>query len=203
MANQVAERVAAKHPDVMLGFLAYVQFTRPPLREKLHPNLYPQVAPISYSRAHPMTNDNVPGNKDLRYLVEGWGRAAPAVSYYLYTWFLAEANAPNPLITKWSTDIPILYRNHCQFWQPEGITNFETSMHGIYLGLRMAWIPNKIRQRSSTNSTIASMAMPVYRWPIIGNWSTRSGWTRPSIPDAVGAISSVSLRNGSLRCGVC
>ncbi len=77
MANQVAERVAAKHPDVMLGFLAYVQFTRPPLREKLHPNLYPQVAPISYSRAHPMTNDNVPGNKDLRYLVEGWGRAAP------------------------------------------------------------------------------------------------------------------------------
>jgi hypothetical protein len=143
MANLVAERVAAKHPDVMLGFLAYVQFTRPPLREKLHPNLYPQVAPISYSRAHPMTNDNVPGNKDLRYLVEGWGRAAPAVSYYLYTWFLAEANAPNPLITKWSTDIPILYRNHCQFWQPEGITNFETSMHGIYLGLRMAWNPQQ------------------------------------------------------------
>jgi hypothetical protein len=85
MANLVAERVAARHPDVMLGFLAYVQFTRPPLREKLHPNLYPQVAPISYSRAHPMTDDNVPGNKDLRYLVEGWGRAAPAVSYYLYS----------------------------------------------------------------------------------------------------------------------
>ena len=46
-ANQIAERVAARHPDVMLGFLAYVQFTRPPLREKVHPNLYPQVAPIS------------------------------------------------------------------------------------------------------------------------------------------------------------
>ena len=30
-ANQIAERVSAKHPDVMLGFLAYVQFTRPPL----------------------------------------------------------------------------------------------------------------------------------------------------------------------------
>ena len=50
----------------------------------MHPNLYPQVAPISYSRAHPMTDDDVPGNKDLRYLVEGWGRAVPAVSYYLY-----------------------------------------------------------------------------------------------------------------------
>jgi hypothetical protein len=140
-ANQIAQRVAAKHPDVMLGFLAYVQFTRPPLREPVHANLYPQVAPITYSRAHPMTDDRVPGNRELRYLVEGWGRAKPAVSYYLYSWFLAEANAPNPLITKWRTDLPILYRHRCTFWQPEGITNFETSMHGIYLGLRLAWDP--------------------------------------------------------------
>ena len=65
------------------------------------------------------------------------------MSYYLYSWFLAEANAPNPLITKWRTDIPILYRNNCAFWQPEGITNFETSLHGIYLGLRLAWDPQQ------------------------------------------------------------
>ena len=103
--NRIAARVITKHPEAKLGFLAYVQFTRPPLRETVHPNLYPQVAPISYSRAHPMTDDSVPGNKDLRHLVDGWGRAKPAVSYYLYSWFLAEANAPNPLITKWSTDI--------------------------------------------------------------------------------------------------
>ncbi len=143
LANRIAERVAAKHPDVMLGFLAYVQFTRPPLREKVHPNLYPQVAPISYSRAHPMTDDQVPGNKDLRHLVEGWGKCKPDVSYYLYSWFLAESCAPNPLIHKWSTDLPILYRNNCKFWQPEGITNFETSLQGIYLGLRLAWNPNQ------------------------------------------------------------
>jgi hypothetical protein len=142
-ANRIARRVAARHPDVMLGFLAYVQFTRPPLREQVHPNLYPQVAPITYSRAHPMTDDDVPGNTDLRQIVEGWGRVKPEVSYYLYSWFLAESNAPNPMITKWQIDVPILLRNNCRFWQPEGITNFETSMHGIYLGLRLAWDPRQ------------------------------------------------------------
>ena len=145
-ANRIAERVAVQYPDVILGFLAYVQFTRPPLREKLHPNLCPMVAPITYSRAHPMTDDRVPGNKDLRYIVEGWGRAKPAVSYYLYTWFLAEACAPNPLISKWGTDLPVLFDNNCRFWQPEGITNFETSMHAIYPGLRLAWDPNQNHQ---------------------------------------------------------
>lgn len=143
LANRIAERVAAKYPDVMLGFLAYVQFTRPPLRENVHPNLYPQVAPITYSRAHPMTDDRVPGNKELRYLVSGWAKCKPAVSYYLYSWFLAESCAPNPLITKWSTDVPILFQNNCRFWQPEGVPNFETSLHGIYLGLRLAWNPNQ------------------------------------------------------------
>ena len=142
-ANRIAERVATRHPDVMLGFLAYVQFTRPPLREKVHPNLYPQVAPISYSRAHPMTDDRRTGQQGAAIPRRGLGRAKPAVSYYLYSWFLAESNAPNPLITKWRTDIPILYRNNCAFWQPEGITNFETSLHGIYLGLRMAWDPRQ------------------------------------------------------------
>lgn len=142
-ANRIAERVAEKYPDVMLGFLAYVQFTRPPLREKVHARLFPQVAPISYSRAHPMSDENVPGNQDLHDLVEGWGRCKPEVSYYLYSWFLAESCAPNPLITKWSSDLPVLYENQCKFWQPEGITNFETSIHGIYLGLRLAWDPSQ------------------------------------------------------------
>jgi hypothetical protein len=142
-ANQIAARVAEKHPDAMLGFLAYVQFTRPPLREKVHPNLYPQVAPISYSRAHPSNEDAVPDNQSLRHIVQGWSQAAPAVSYYLYAWFLAESSAPFPMIAKWSVDVPFVMNHKCLFWQPEGITNFETSLHAINLGLRLAWNPNQ------------------------------------------------------------
>jgi hypothetical protein len=141
LCNRIAARVAAKHPDVLLGVLAYVDYTRPPVREKVHPNLVPQLAPITYSRAHPMTNQRVPGNKALRYLVEGWGKKARMTSMYFYGWFLAEPSAPNPMITKWGTDVPIVLKNKCRFWQPETLSNFESSMHALYLGNRLAWNP--------------------------------------------------------------
>jgi hypothetical protein len=139
LCNRVAAKVAAKDPEVLLGVLAYVDYTRPPVRENVHPNIVPQLAPITYSRAHPMTDDRVPGNKELRYLVEGWGRKARMTSMYFYGWFLAEPSAPNPMITKWGTDAPIVFKNNCQFWQPETLPNFESSMHALYLGNRLAW----------------------------------------------------------------
>lgn len=139
LCNRVAQKVAAKAPDVLLGMLAYADYTRPPLREGVQPSIVPQLAPISYSRAHPMTDDRVPGNKDLRYLIEGWGKKAKMTSMYFYGWFLAEPSAPNPMTTKWSIDAPIVFKNNCRFWQPETLSNFETSMHGLYLGNRLAW----------------------------------------------------------------
>src|SRR5262245_7800499 len=140
LCNRVAEKVAAKHPNVKLGFLAYADYTRPPVREKVHPNLVPQIAPITFSRAHPMNDDGEPNNKVLRYLVEGWGKIVPATSYYFYGYYLAEVSAPNPMIARWGHDIPYIYqKGKCQYWQPETITNFETSMHAHYLGLRLAW----------------------------------------------------------------
>jgi len=141
LTNRVAGKVSAKAPDTLFGVLAYVQYTRPPLRETVHPNVVPQLAPITYSRAHPMTDDRVPGNKALRYLIEGWGKKSKMTSMYYYAWFLAEPSAPNPMLTKWGVDVPIALANNCKFWQPETITNFETSMHALYMGGRLAFDP--------------------------------------------------------------
>ncbi len=141
LTNRVAAKVSAKQPDVLFGVLAYAQYVRPPVREKVHPNVIPMIAPITYSRGHPMTDDNVPGNKDLRYLIEGWGKKARMTSYYAYAYNLAETSAPQPMLTKWGTDVPIILANNCQFWQPETLPNFETHLHALYLGNRLAWDP--------------------------------------------------------------
>jgi len=141
LCNRVAQAVIPEHPNVKFGVLAYVDYTRPPVREKVHPSVVPQVAPISFSRAHPIT-DGEPNNPTFRALVQGWGKAAPATSYYFYGWFLAEASAPNPMITKWGIDIPYVYKEgNCRYWQPETIPNFETSLHAHTLGNRLAWDP--------------------------------------------------------------
>ncbi|QDU98346.1 beta-D-glucuronidase [Lignipirellula cremea] len=142
LARRVAESVGKTHPEVKFGVLAYVDYTRPPVREKVHPAVVPQIAPITFSRAHPMTDQGEPNNAALRYLVETWGKKAPAVSYYFYCFYLAEVSSPNPMIRKWSVDVPFAYEHgSCRYWQPETLANFETCMHALYLGMRLGWDP--------------------------------------------------------------
>lgn len=142
LANRVATKVTARHPDIKFGMLAYADYTRAPVREKLHPAIVPQIAPITFSRAQPMTDDGEPNNKALRALIEGWASKCEATSFYFYGFYLAEVSAPNPMITKWGTDIPFIYtKGKCKYWQPETLSNFETCMHAHYLGQRLAWDP--------------------------------------------------------------
>lgn len=143
LCNRVADKVSKKHPDVLFGMLAYVHYTRPPVREKVHPNIVPQIAPITYSRAHPISDEGVPGNKELRAIIEGWGKKAKMTSLYFYGYFLAEPSAPYPNIAKWSHDVPFVLKNGCQFWQPETMPNFDTSLHALYMSCRLAWNPSE------------------------------------------------------------
>lgn len=144
LCNRVAKLVVPRHPGVKFGVLAYADYTRAPVREKVHPNVIPQIAPITFSRAQPMTDDGEPNNKAFRTLVKGWGKAASATSYYFYGWNLAELSGPNPMIAKWSIDIPYVYKKgNCKFWQPETVPNFESCLHAHTLGIRLAWDPSQ------------------------------------------------------------
>ncbi len=140
LCNQIAERVTKKYPDVRLGFLAYVQYTRPPVREALHPNLIPEIAPINYCRAHCAVGEHTcPSRATIRPIVEGWGKVAKELAYYNYMFHLAEVTVPYPMIRQMSQELPLLYNNHVTFWQPETIPNFEEVLPGMWLSLRMAW----------------------------------------------------------------
>ena len=144
LCNRIAAAVSPKYPEVKFGVLAYVDYTRPPVREKPHPAIVPQIAPITFSRAHPLNDPGEPNNKSMQHLVEGWGKVVPATSYYFYGFYLAEVSSPNPMLTKWGHDIPFIYqRGACRYWQPETLTNFDTSLHAHWLGLRMAWDPSQ------------------------------------------------------------
>ncbi len=139
LCNRVAERVGEKYPDVLFGVIAYVDYTRPPVREPVHPNVIPQIAPITYNRAHPMTWENHPNDKQLLELVEGWAAVSDRVSHYWYAYNLSETWSPNPFITKWSVDVPICLENNGVFWMPETMETFENTLIGLYLGMRLSW----------------------------------------------------------------
>jgi hypothetical protein len=137
--NLIAERVTKKYPDVLFGFLAYVQYTRPPVREKVHPSLVPQIAPITYCRAHTFLQNNCPSRPVIKPIVEGWGKRAKHVSYYNYMFHLAEVAVPYPMMKQMSDELPVLYANGVDLWQPETMPNFESVLPGMVLTIRMSW----------------------------------------------------------------
>ncbi|MBM4076572.1 MAG: DUF4838 domain-containing protein, partial [Planctomycetes bacterium] len=137
--NQIASRVSEKYPEVRLGFLAYVQYTRPPVREKLHTSLIPQLAPITYCRAHTLDDPKCESRQRIRGLLEGWGRACKNIAMYEYYFHLAEVAAPFPAIKRNLVELPFQYANNVTMWTPETMPNFESFTPGLYLGIRSAW----------------------------------------------------------------
>lgn len=171
LVNPIAAKVSKEFPDVRFGLLAYANYNRPPIREKLHPSIIPQIAPITYRRAHPTNAKDVPGNEDLMYIIKGWYKQAPVMSYYYYGWFLAEPSAPNPFLAKWGNDVPLALSHGGRFWQPETTTNFETTMHALYMSLRLAWDetqkPQDIYDEINTNFYGAAAKQMTAYWEFI------------------------------------
>jgi hypothetical protein len=143
LCSRVAAQVGRKYPDVLFGVLAYANYSMPPGRETVHPNVIPMIAPIDFNRHHPMTWPDHPNGTWLLDMVKGWGAKAPRLAYYAYGMNLAELSAPNPFITKWGTDIPILMENNVVYWAPETMGGWESMMPGFYLAIRMTFYPQE------------------------------------------------------------
>ncbi|MFW6039012.1 MAG: DUF4838 domain-containing protein [bacterium] len=143
LANRVAERVGKKYPDVRFGLLAYVNYSMPPAREQVHPNVVPVISPIDFNRHHPMTWPDHPNETWLLDMVEGWAEKAQRIAYRPYGMNLAELTAPNPFITKWGTNIPIVMQNNTAYWMPESMDGWDSMMPGYYLAIRMSFDPGE------------------------------------------------------------
>ncbi|HVF10716.1 MAG TPA: DUF4838 domain-containing protein [Abditibacteriaceae bacterium] len=107
--NIIAEKVGKEYPNALFGFLAYVQYTRPPVREKVHPNLVPQIAPITYCRAHAFTDEMCPSRPKLAPIAQGWTRQAEKVGYRGYMFNLAEVAVPYPMMRQLKEELPVWY----------------------------------------------------------------------------------------------
>lgn len=63
------------------------------------------------------------------------------MAYYNYMFNLAEYTAPYPMMQQMSAELPILYANNVRYWMPEGMSNFDQVLPGLYLTIRKAWNP--------------------------------------------------------------
>lgn len=140
--DDVARRVAAKHPESTLSFICYADYTQPPTRaRKLSPNLCAVIAPIRYCRLHEIGHPGCPSREQQRELTDRWAAVASRLGYYNYNYNLADGTLPSFRFMACKTEFPYLASKGVSFMTIEVLSNWQVYGPQIYLSLRMAYDP--------------------------------------------------------------
>ncbi len=141
--DEVARKVAEVHPDWLLSFYCYADYTQPPtLGRKLSPNLVAWIAPIRYSRYHCIGSPNSASRMQLAGVIDGWAAAAEHIAYRTYNYNLAECLVPFSKLSVWKHDIPYLAKKGCIGINLESLANWEIYGPHLYQSIRLAYDPD-------------------------------------------------------------
>ncbi|MDA0838129.1 MAG: DUF4838 domain-containing protein [Planctomycetota bacterium] len=144
IANEAAAEIYKLNPKSLCGFYAYSDYTLPPTDpklDKLSPNLCIWIAPIRFSRYHPLGHPNSPSRQLMKTIVTGWSERASSLGWRTYNYNLAEVMTPFSKITTWSHDMPYLYKRGCIGISLESFNTWELYAPHLYLSIRLAYDP--------------------------------------------------------------
>lgn len=105
-ANEVARRVAVKHPDKKLLVLAYINYAEPPDTIRPLPNVIPflcHYAPADYARA--INDPASEPNSQFNELLKNWVKITPNVLIYSYVSKSMWWQLPRPVLKNFAADI--------------------------------------------------------------------------------------------------
>ena len=141
--DEVARLVGKTHPDRLLSFYCYADYTQPPtLNRRLSSNLVAWIAPIRYSRYHRIGSPVSPSRIQLAQVIDGWAAAAERIAYRTYNFNLAECVVPFSKLSVWKHDIPYLKDKGCTGINLESLVNWEIYGPHLYQSIRLAYDPD-------------------------------------------------------------
>jgi hypothetical protein len=140
--DDIGRRVAAVHPDSVLGFYCYADYTQPPTNgRKLSPNLCAVIAPIRYCRLHEIGHAGCAGREQQVEMTEGWAAVASRLGYYNYMYNLADGTLPFFKFTACKKEFPYLASKGLSYMTIEMLSNWHIYGPQMYLSLRLAYDP--------------------------------------------------------------
>jgi hypothetical protein len=145
MANEAATALYKLNPDILCGFYAYSDYTMPPTKpelQKLSPALCVWIAPIRYSRYHPLGSTNSPSIQSLTAIVDGWGSCAASLGLRTYNFNLADMQVPFSKISVWAHDFPYLHKRGFIGANLESLNDWEIYPH-LYMSIRLGYDPRQ------------------------------------------------------------
>ncbi len=141
--DEIGRRVAAVHPESVLGFYCYADYTQAPTSaRKLSPNLAAVIAPIRYCRLHEIGHPGCTSREQEIGMIEGWAAVAKRLGYYNYLYNLADGTLPFFKFTACKKEFPYLASKGVSYMTIEILSNWQIYGPQIYLSLRLAYDPN-------------------------------------------------------------
>lgn len=141
--NQVAERVAAKHPDVSIMGLAYMYYIDPP-KTPMRPNVIIQLCVPSLvggCGVHPVEECEV--MQGFRELVEAWGRKSSRLWIWYYSTNFLDYFMPYPNLYAIRDNYQFYLRNKVTGVFMQGTYDDPSAEEELrsYLAARLMWNP--------------------------------------------------------------
>jgi len=163
-ANQVATRVAEKHPDRKLLVLAYVNYAEPPDTVRPHPNVIPflcHYAPADYG--HSINDPASEPNRQFNKLLKGWVQITPNVLVYSYVSKSMWWQLPRPVLKNFSADIKYFHRlGITRYYCQSTLSDWALDGPLYYVIGRLLWDPSA-DPRSIAREWIDGMFGPAAR----------------------------------------
>lgn len=142
--NAVADEVAKKHPDVLVGTLAYQYSRKPPATIRPRPNVEIQLCSIECCQNHPLEDSNCPLNVPFRSDMDGWGKICDQVYVWYYNVNFGNYLLPSANLRILGPDVRYLVGNGARGLLMQGAYNgpgTELSDLRNYIISRLLWNP--------------------------------------------------------------
>lgn len=141
--DAVARRVGQTHPEAVLSFYCYADYTQPPtVKRPLATNLCAMIAPIRYCRLHPVGHPGCASREQQVTMTDGWASVATRLGYYNYMYNLADGTLPMFKFSACQKEFPYLASKGLSYMTIEVLSNWHIYGPQIYLSLRLAYDPH-------------------------------------------------------------
>lgn len=139
--NTVLADLQKDYPNLGLGFYAYTQEMRPPVREKPNPRILPMIAAIGLDRFHSINNPLSWEKKYLKTVIEGWQALGVNLMFRGYLFNLADHGLPFSMIDIIKNEWPYYHSKGFIAMRVECVPNWAYHGPALYLAARLYWDP--------------------------------------------------------------
>ena len=148
--NAVADEVAKKHPDVMVGTLSYWYTRKPPRTIRPRPNVQIQLCSIECSIMHAIDDPTCRKNQEFCSDMDEWGKISDSIYIWNYDTNFRNYLLPCPNLRVIEPNVRYFVANNAKgvFMQAVyGTVSGELSDLRNYMMANLLWDPNRSGQK--------------------------------------------------------